>query len=96
MWEQVGLRRDAQGLEAAQRRLRQVAASGLMDPETANMLLAAQAITTCALARTESRGGHYRADFPASDPRRSGRHSLATALPPAEQASEGLVHYARA
>jgi L-aspartate oxidase len=96
MWEQVGLRREAQGLEAAQRRLRYLAASGVMDPETANMLLVAQAITTCALARTESRGGHYRADFPTSDPRRSGRHTLATALPSAEQASEGLASYAHA
>ena len=96
MWEHVGLRRDATGLLAAQRRLRQLAASGVKDPETANMLLAAQAVTACALARTESRGGHYRADFPESDPQRAGRHTLVPAprLPSAEQTSEGLASYA--
>ena len=96
MWEQVGLRRDSEGLQAAQRNLRQLAASGVVDPETATMLVAAQAVTACALARTESRGGHYRVDFPASDPRRAGRHTLARgmALPSAEQASEGLASYA--
>jgi L-aspartate oxidase len=96
MWEQVGLRRDGEGLRAAERRLRQLAASAVVDPETANMLLVAQAVTACALARIESRGGHYRADFPEADPRRAGRHTLATALPSAERTSEGLASYAHA
>jgi len=33
-----------------------------------NMLVAAKMITAAALARTESRGGHHRSDFPDSDP----------------------------
>jgi L-aspartate oxidase len=33
-----------------------------------NMLVAAKMITAAALARTESRGGHYRSDFPDSNP----------------------------
>jgi L-aspartate oxidase len=33
-----------------------------------NMLVAAKMIAAAALARTESRGGHYRSDFPDSDP----------------------------
>jgi L-aspartate oxidase len=33
-----------------------------------NMLVAARMIAAAALARTESRGGHYRSDFPDSDP----------------------------
>lgn len=33
-----------------------------------NMLVAARMITAAALARTESRGGHYRSDYPDSDP----------------------------
>jgi L-aspartate oxidase len=33
-----------------------------------NVLVAAKMVTVAALARTESRGGHYRSDFPESDP----------------------------
>lgn len=33
-----------------------------------NMLVAAKLVAAAALARTESRGGHYRSDFPESDP----------------------------
>jgi L-aspartate oxidase len=32
------------------------------------MLTTAKLVAAAALARTESRGGHYRADFPDSDP----------------------------
>ena len=35
--------------------------------ETVNMLNVALMITQSALARTESRGAHYRADFPTQD-----------------------------
>ena len=51
MWRDVSLRRDAKGLTAATETLRTLAAAGPVDPETANMLLAAQLITTAALAR---------------------------------------------
>jgi succinate dehydrogenase/fumarate reductase flavoprotein subunit len=33
------------------------------------MIQAAELIATSALSRTESRGAHYRRDFPESDPR---------------------------
>jgi succinate dehydrogenase / fumarate reductase flavoprotein subunit len=33
-----------------------------------NLLTISEAITMCALARTESRGGHFRDDFPEKDP----------------------------
>jgi L-aspartate oxidase len=77
MWERVSLRRDDEGLLAAASRLRLLAGAGPVDPETANMLFAAQAITACARARRESRGGHYRSDYPDTDPRLAGRHTLA-------------------
>jgi L-aspartate oxidase len=76
MWRDVSLRRDAKRLTEATETLRSLAASGPMDPETANMLLAAQLIATAALAREESRGGHFREDFPHRDAALDGVHSL--------------------
>jgi L-aspartate oxidase len=87
MWHDVSLRRDAKGLTEANDTLRALAASGPMDPETANMLLAAQLIVTAALAREESRGGHFREDFPDRDAAFDGVHSLlraATVVAPRE------------
>jgi L-aspartate oxidase len=79
MWEHVALRREAAGLEQAMERLKQLARSQPADPETANMLVAAQLVASAALGRRESRGAHFRADYPAIDARLEGRHSLLTA-----------------
>jgi L-aspartate oxidase len=76
LWEQVSLRRDETGLRSAAAELHALAARGPVDPETANMLFAAQAIAASALARRESRGGHYRDDYPDSAPALDGRHTL--------------------
>jgi L-aspartate oxidase len=76
MWRHVSLARDAAGLVAARDGLRALASAGPVDPETANILLAAQLITGAALAREESRGGHYRTDFPERDPALDGQHTL--------------------
>jgi L-aspartate oxidase len=76
MWERVSLRRDASGLYAAATALRDLATGGPVDPETGNMLLAAQLIVAAALAREESRGGHFRTDFPERDAARDGQHTL--------------------
>ena len=43
--------------------------------EHQNMLLIALLMTKAALAREESRGCHYREDFPGPDPRLDNRHS---------------------
>lgn len=87
MWERVSLRREAGGLDAALSELRDLANGAAFDPETASMLFAARAITVSALARTESRGAHYRLDFLERDARRDGQHSL---LAPARAAGNPM------
>jgi len=67
MWEQVGLFRNGAGLGAAVRRLEQLERSlGASSGEAANMVLAARLIARAARDRTESRGAHYRSDYPAA------------------------------
>ncbi len=80
LWEGVGLERDRAGLTAARRHLERLAgAPAADDPETRNLLLVARMVTEAALARTESRGSHYRSDYPATDP--SWRRRLQVTLP---------------
>jgi L-aspartate oxidase len=65
----VGVERDAEGLRRA---LREIAALEAAAPARArgftNMTAAATLIAAAALIRKESRGGHYRRDFPQTDP----------------------------
>jgi L-aspartate oxidase len=65
MWRDVGLVRSAAGLRRAQLdldRLERAAAPGL--GEVANMLVVGRLVTNAAALRTESRGAHFRRDFP--------------------------------
>ena len=68
MTRHVGLERDANGLMAAleviERLEREAAGTELL-----NMLAAAKLVTAGALARQESRGGHWRSDFPETEVR---------------------------
>jgi L-aspartate oxidase len=65
MTRDVALERDAQGLRAA---LDVIVRLETMNAEPAllNMTAAAKLVTAAALARTESRGGHWRRDCPAT------------------------------
>lgn len=72
MWEEVGIRRDDAGLRHARDTLAKWAnapASGSVSQlETANLVLVGWVMAEAALRRRESRGAHYRIDFPVSDP----------------------------
>jgi L-aspartate oxidase len=66
MWNAVGIERTAAGLEAAATQLDQWQSSGatMQDLETANLLALARVVVGAAVARRESRGAHFREDFP--------------------------------
>jgi L-aspartate oxidase len=63
MWERVGILRDGDSLRRALREFDQIAA-GNISTSSANFVTLAKLIATAALWREESRGGHYRSDFP--------------------------------
>jgi L-aspartate oxidase len=69
MWEKVGLVRTGQGLREALERLAVLADGlpGAVGP-TRNLVTVARLVATAALARPESRGAHFRADYPLIDP----------------------------
>ncbi|HVZ69886.1 MAG TPA: L-aspartate oxidase [Rhizomicrobium sp.] len=64
----VGLERDAEGLSKAIDTIIQIERAGSGEPALLNMTASAKLVATAALARRESRGGHYRTDYPATDP----------------------------
>jgi L-aspartate oxidase len=79
MWRYAGLLRDANGLRQAQHRLEALARSmprGLFRRavEARNLHTVAELIVASALGREESRGAHYRNDFPLHDA--EARHSV--------------------
>lgn len=76
MWSEVGVARTAEGLQRAAERLRVLReevtaeASRLPPPESAEldaMAITAQAVAEAASLRQESRGAHFRSDFPVRD-----------------------------
>ena len=71
MWRQVGLFRDRAGLETAVETLDRAAgaaASGTADESRhRNLVTVARLIARAALRREESRGGHFRLDYPGRD-----------------------------
>jgi L-aspartate oxidase len=81
MWRNVGVRRDAEGLTEALQNVdtwrRYVLARQFDDPggwELQNMLCVARLVIEAALLRTESRGSHFRTDYPATDDLHWNRH----------------------
>ena len=77
-WEEAGIVREGELLEGARGTLaeaqRGLASCGGAEParlleafEAENLCLSARAVVEAALTRTESRGAHYRADYPETD-----------------------------
>jgi L-aspartate oxidase len=80
MESQVAILRDGKHLSAAVKRLSelQLAETGhplRQDHESSNILTVARLIARCALAREESRGAHYRSDFPFKNEAKPPQHS---------------------
>jgi L-aspartate oxidase len=87
MWEKVGLLRDGAGLALALEELQRLAARHPQAAgEARNLLWAGRLVAAAALERKESRGGHYRSDYPEPDPVWQRRLFL-TASP------DGSVHF---
>jgi L-aspartate oxidase len=79
MWRDAGLLRDAAGLSAMQQtleRLRVAPTAERSSLELANLHAVAELIVLSALAREESRGAHYRNDFPKRDDAHFAKHSV--------------------
>jgi L-aspartate oxidase len=82
MWSKAGPLRDADGLRAAAAEFPRLSGAGRGTyltralVEYQNLHTVSRMIVQCALAREESRGAHFRNDFPKRDDLNFGRHSL--------------------
>nr|WP_319390053.1 L-aspartate oxidase [uncultured Cohaesibacter sp.] len=77
----VGVERDGEGLKKALEIIAELEARAVND-SFRNHLIASKLITVAAFLRTESRGGHYRTDYP--EPREEWRHRTYMTLKDAE------------
>jgi L-aspartate oxidase len=82
MWQHVGLVRNAEGLSTALAALNKLfhdfgtPSAEREALELANMINTGWMVTRAALERTESRGAHYRTDFPELDEEKWHRHLM--------------------
>jgi len=92
--QHAGVIRNRDGLRHALAHIAHMERECARMPQLRNMATAALMVTAAALKREESRGGHYRADFPNSDPMWARRtfmmladaRTIAASVAPAERA----------
>jgi L-aspartate oxidase len=75
MWERVGILREADSLRTALREFEQISRAPI-GTASQNFVTLAKLITRAALWREESRGGHFRTDFPKRDDAKWEVHSI--------------------
>lgn len=75
MWERVGIGRNADDLRRALKEFEQIEQANL-SISSRNFVTLAKLIATAALWREESRGGHFREDFPERDDEKFQVHSI--------------------
>jgi L-aspartate oxidase len=75
MWDRVGIVRDEGGLREALSQLEEIASRPL-NTRSWNFVTLARLVAEAALARKESRGAHYRSDYPQTDDVNFRRHTL--------------------
>ncbi len=70
LWNDAGIERSANGLREAMRQMAgwTGAEIGVLRSKPANLLTIARVVVASALARQESRGAHFRSDFPETLP----------------------------
>ncbi|SRR5579885_1664468 len=72
----VGMERDEAGLRLALHNIAAVERAGATEPALLNMAATAKLVTAAALVRHESRGSHFRSDYPQTDA--AGKRSFLT------------------
>jgi L-aspartate oxidase len=76
MTAKVGVIRDDKSLRSALGTIAALERGAGSDPRLGNMLTTAKLIAAAALERRESRGAHFRSDFPDPDPAQAQRSLL--------------------
>ncbi len=75
MWERVGILREEDSLKRALQEFEQISQSNL-STSSRNFVTLAKLVATSALWREESRGGHFRTDFPERNDATWDKHSI--------------------